>query len=203
MIRSYQQTAAEKLNEVDPSFGIDAITLAAEDITPLQTSQIGFDGHAEAIATEEFACLLDTLGNRLGADRIWRLTPHASHQPERRERRSTPTIAFVTGWANGPTITRPIRLLQRPEPIEVTAMLPDHPPTRFRWRRVMHQVRSATGPERIAGAWWHKQDPSAKFNHTRDYYRVEDEEGGRFWIFRTGQHGDDGPPTWYLHGLFP
>jgi len=193
----------EKLGSVDPDFGIDVVTLAAEDTAPLQTEQIGLDGSAQAEAAGELARLLDTLSNRLGADRVWRLAPHESHQPERRERRVAPTIAPVSGWTDDPSATaRPIRLLRRPELIEVTALLPDDPPVLFRWRRVLHRVRSATGPERIANEWWRNPGTSPEVGRIRDYYRVEDQNGARFWIFRTGLHGADNAPSWYLHGLF-
>jgi protein ImuB len=191
----------EKLGGVDPGFGIDVAALAAEDIATLKTEQAGLDGHAQAEADGALARLLDMLSNRLGADRIWRLAPHESHQPERRERRATPTIAPVSGWKEDPSAVRPIRLLRQPEPIEVTALLPDDPPVQFHWRRVLHRVRSANGPERIANEWW-QPGPSAEAGRIRDYYRVEDQDGGRFWIFRTSQHGEDGAPNWYLHGLF-
>ena len=38
----------------------------------------------------------------------------------------------------------------------------------------------------------------------RDYYRVEDAEGRRYWLFREGLYGDGrgGAPEWYVHGLF-
>ena len=192
----------EKLGDVDPGFGIDVATLAAEDTAQLKTKQTGLDGHAQCEATGEFARLLDMLSNRLGTDRIWRLAPHESHQPEHRERRVTPTIVPVAGWTNDPSAIRPIRLLRQPELIEVTALLPDNPPVLFRWRRVLHHVRSATGPERIAGEWWHKPRACAEADRIRDYYRVEDQDGGRFWIFRIGLHSEDGAPSWYLHGLF-
>ena len=75
------------------------------------------------------------------------------------------------------------------------------PPRLFRWRRVLHRVARIEGPERIAPEWWRAppdtthQSPVA----TRDYYRVEDTDGRRFWLYRedTGTGGD-----WYLHGLF-
>jgi protein ImuB len=192
----------EKLGSIDPSFGIDVITLVAEDTALLQTEQIGLDGHAQAEAEGELARLLDTLSNRLGPDRVWRVTPHESHQPERRERRTAATIAPVVGWTGTPSAARPIRLLQRPEPIEVMALLPDDPPLVFRWRRVLHRVRSATGPERIANEWWRITDAPPQADRIRDYYQVEDENGARFWIFRAGLHGEDDKPNWYLHGLF-
>jgi protein ImuB len=95
---------------------------------------------------------------------------------------------------------RPIRLLGRPEPIEAIAEVPDGPPVRFRWRRVLHQVAHAEGPERIAMEWWH--DPKGRAL-TRDYFRVESREGVRVWVYREGLYGRElQEPRWFLHGLF-
>jgi protein ImuB len=104
-------------------------------------------------------------------------------------------------WPNG--AARPIRLLSRPEPIEVMASLPDHPPVQFRWRRVLRRVRRAEGPERIAPEWW--QEPTGKApRQIRDYYRVEDESGARFWLYRDGLYAGDAPrPRWFIHGFLP
>jgi protein ImuB len=98
--------------------------------------------------------------------------------------------------------TRPIRLFQRPEPIEALAEVPDGPPVRFRWRRVLHEVAAVEGPERIAMEWWRDAQGNAL---TRDYFRVEDKAGARMWLFREGLFGElkePQKPTWYLHGLF-
>jgi protein ImuB len=95
---------------------------------------------------------------------------------------------------------RPIRLFRPPEPIEAQWVLPDDPPFRFTWRRRQHRVMHADGPERIAEEWWIEggfRDADA----IRDYYRVEDEEGRRFWLFRAGLPGDP-PPRWFVHGIF-
>jgi protein ImuB len=94
---------------------------------------------------------------------------------------------------------RPIRLFARPQPIDVTAALPDAPPMLFRWRRVLHRIVRAEGPERIEPEWWRNADDAAE---TRDYYRVESESGLRFWVFREGAYGGERLPRWYLHGLF-
>jgi protein ImuB len=92
-------------------------------------------------------------------------------------------------------------LLARPEPIEALAEVPDGPPLRFRWRRALHEVIAAEGPERIEGAWWSEHGGPA-----RDYFRVEDKSGLRFWLFRSGLYRDlaqgAGAPTWFLHGTF-
>jgi protein ImuB len=38
---------------------------------------------------------------------------------------------------------------------------------------------------------------------TRDYFRVEDVRGRRFWLFRHGLYDrETGSPDWYVHGLF-
>jgi protein ImuB len=103
------------------------------------------------------------------------------------------------GWP--PDLPRPVRLLDPPQPIEAMALLPDHPPVAFTWRRVRHRVRHADGPERIAGEWW-KRD--REFLSVRDYFRVEDEDGRRFWLFRRGNGSDPdtGDMHWFLHGFF-
>ncbi len=94
--------------------------------------------------------------------------------------------------------SRPIRLLQRPEPIDAIACVPDGPPLRFRWRRVMHEVAALEGPERIAPEWW-----KSKTALTRDYFRAEDTEGQRFWLFREGLfNSETARPRWFMHGLF-
>ena len=92
---------------------------------------------------------------------------------------------------------RPLHLFDPPQPIEVVAEVPDGPPHRFRWRRDLHEVRRFEGPERIAGEWWRQEAP------TRDYFRVEDAEGRRFWMFREGLFQvETTHPRWFVHGLF-
>jgi protein ImuB len=92
---------------------------------------------------------------------------------------------------------RPLRLFARPEPVEVIAEVPEGAPLRFRWRRVMVEVARAEGPERIAPEWWRGEDHA-----TRDYFRVEDGEGRRYWLFRQGLYRETEHPVWYVHGLF-
>jgi len=94
-----------------------------------------------------------------------------------------------------------VRLLDPPQPVDAMALLPDHPPVAFTWRRIRHRVRRADGPERIAGEWW-KRD--GEMRSVRDYFRIEDEEGRRFWLFRRGDGQDSvtGDMRWFLHGFF-
>ena len=93
---------------------------------------------------------------------------------------------------------RPLRLFARPEPIEALAEVPDGPPLRFRWRRVLHNVAAIEGPERIAAPWWRRAGAP-----TRDYFRAEDTEGRRFWLYREGLWGlETKQAKWFVHGLF-
>jgi protein ImuB len=104
-------------------------------------------------------------------------------------------------WTRGkePEVpSRPLRLFARPEPIEALAEVPDGPPLRFRWRRVLHDVAAIEGPERIAAPWWRNEAMP-----TRDYFRAEDSQGRRFWIYREGLWGSEtARPKWFVHGLF-
>jgi protein ImuB len=202
---------APLLETVDPGFGLEAVTLAAEEVELLSARQERLDTRRDITLEEGLAPLADRLVNRLGSDRVWRAEPFPSHLPERAvERRPplspsapvTPALPVGGGW--DPERPRPIRLFRRPEPIEdVLAPVPDDPPRRFRWRGQMHRVSRAEGPERLAEEWWRLADfDDAGPGHVRDYYRVEDEAGARFWIFRAGLYDAENPARWWLHGLF-
>ena len=97
------------------------------------------------------------------------------------------------------TPERPLRLFHRPEPIDVPVTeIPEGPPLNFRWRRAMHRVARAEGPERIAPEWWREEQDAP----TRDYFRVEDSDGHRYWLFREGLYEAEGAsPRWYLQGI--
>ncbi|MGE5501762.1 MAG: DUF6504 family protein, partial [Ignavibacteriales bacterium] len=151
---------------------------------------------------EDLAPLIDRLANRLGEDRVWRAEPFESHVPERSVVRRPPLAPKGTARPWDPDRPRPVRLFRRPEPIEAMAPVPDDPPVQFRWRGRLHRVRRAEGPERIGEEWWRKPIDDVSPDHVRDYYRVEDEAGGRFWIFRAGLYSPDAPAKWWLHGLF-
>jgi len=171
-------------------------------VAPLRVSQ------THLLAAQDTGALLsgvvDTLSNRLGTDRVSRVAPFASHVPERAVQRVPPLPVRQPSWVNDPAAPRPIRLLRPPEEIEVIAPVPDDPPIRFTWRGAAHRVRAAAGPERIAAEWWRgkRTGKRPETDLIRDYYRVEDSDGARFWIFRAGLHAEDRMPRWYLHGLF-
>jgi protein ImuB len=194
----------EKLDSIDPGFGIEVIVLEAELVAPLFMPQGWLADVDSRDASDRLANVVDTLTNRLGSDRVFRVAPYASHVPERAVQRIPPVPVKQASWVDDPASPRPIRLLRRPERIDVIAPVPDDPPIRFSWRGVAHRVRVAAGPERIAAEWWRGR-PSGKRSETdliRDYYRVEDTDGARFWIFRAGLHTEERMPKWYLHGLF-
>jgi protein ImuB len=147
--------------------------------------------------TAELATLVDRLANRLGPHSVGALALRESHVPERAQR-FTPLFAPAKGvWRSDRP--RPIRLLPRPEPIEAMAPVPDDPPISFRWRRLQHRVCRADGPERICSEWWRGNEEEEAL---RDYYRVEDEAGRRFWLYRDGLYRPQTAPRWFLHGLF-
>lgn len=198
----------EKLEGLDPGFGVEVMTLAAAVAEELEPSQ--GDLTAGGAADEDLGRLIDRLGNRLGAANVARLLAQASHLPEK-ACREVPVLAAspppVAGdGAFRPLSPRPLHLLAWPEPVEVIAPVPDHPPLMFRWHGRPHRVVRADGPERIAPEWWladEPLDPEAAERATRDYYRVEDERGRRFWLYREGLYRADKAPRWYLQGVFP
>jgi protein ImuB len=194
---------AERLDvlrdELDPGFGYDLVrlsVLAAERADPVQADLSGPDEAAE------LARVLDHIGARLGLSRVVRQQAYDSHLPERAarnvpvDRADGATSTWGTAEPDAPP-ARPLRLLTPPEPVEAVAVVPDGPPVRFRWRRALHEVTRAEGPERIAHEWWQSDAP------TRDYYRVEDKDGRRFWLFREGLfERETAQPRWFLHGTF-
>jgi len=137
----------------------------------------------------------------LGLESVRRLGSRESHVPERAQR-FVPPLAPPAAWDWATVKRRPLRLLPRPEAIEAVAMVPDDPPVMFRWRRVLHRVARAEGPERIATEWWRHGTDSTQEDAIRDYYRVEDAEGRRFWLFRDAPYRPGMTPSWWLHGIF-
>jgi protein ImuB len=193
---------APKLEMVDPGFGIEVATIAAFDVEAISGRQGRIDAGREAAVEEGLAPLVDRLVNRLGEERVWRARPAESHVPELAAVRDRPFAPPRTARPWERETPRPARLFRRPEPVEdVIALTPDDPPSRFRWRGQLVRVRRAEGPERIGEEWWKGDIADVSVGHVRDYYRVEDDEGRRFWLFRAGLYGET-PPKWWMHGLF-
>ncbi|MEL6422693.1 MAG: DNA polymerase Y family protein [Pseudomonadota bacterium] len=180
------------------------------------------------------AMLVDRLANKLGAEAVQRLVPQERHIPEAAEQRCTaleipPGSPAPKGAGprspqpdkpcdvsreekNFPRAPRPLHLLDMPEEVQVIAEVPEGPPRQFVWRRHVHRVKAAEGPERIAPEWWRLgAGRPGRWARPRDYYRVEDTEGRRFWMFRAGLYDEmgeprdpaSGPPSWHIHGMFP
>lgn len=187
----------DRIEKIEPGFGIEKLSLAAIIAEPLVEAQSASSLIEEQVT--DVTPLIDVLGNR-GGQRIFRVAPVASDVPERSVQRIAPTADEVgaTWPLHWP---RPSRLLPHPEAIEVIALLPDHPPVSFTWRGKRRRVKRADGPERIFGEWWQR---SSEWVAVRDYFVVEDDAGERFWIFRSGDgvDTDTGSRKWFLHGVF-
>jgi protein ImuB len=186
----------ERLPALDPGLGLEDMVLIATIDEKLGPAQLGFKGVREK-GKDDLALLLDRLANRFGTRALAKPVLRETHLPERAVR-FLPALdgAATSGIKASGAKLRPVRLLSRPEAIEAMAPVPDDPPLSFRWRRLHHRVRRADGPERIADEWW--REAAAP----RDYYRVEDEEGRRFWLYRAGLYRPQVPPRWFLHGIF-
>ena len=187
-----------KLDDIDAGFGIELARLRAPWCEPLGLRQSDFEAAAEAHGTSLAACI-DRLSVRLGADAVRRPVPRASHLPERTQKWQPPLAPEGAGQGELAFHARPLKLLDRAEPIAVLYASPDGQPRRFRWRGNVHEVARVEGPERIAPEWWRERSSV----RLRDYYRIEDEQGHRYWIYRAGIAGDGrgGPPEWFLQGL--
>lgn len=207
--RLFRERLAGLADPLDPGFGFDLLRLAVTRSERFDEAAPDF-AHRTAEAEAE-ARLIDQLSVKLGAGAVRRALPVDSHWPERAQELlpAQQIAAAAEPWPlireTGDPPARPIRLFDPPEPVEALSEVPDGPPARFRWRRVLHDVARAEGPERIAPEWWrgHARPPQ-----TRDYFRVEDAHGRRFWLFREGLYGlerettGDGSPRWFLHGVF-
>ncbi len=197
-------------DEFDPGFGFDCLIVNISKAGRCDHSASSFLNEQTAPDLTPF---IDAMSARLGKSHIQRLMIHDTHVPEAAQARVTAqgmiqnmaqNTALALVWStylseDGEPPTRPIRLFANPEPVETLASVPDGPPIRFRWRRVLHEVARADGPERIACEWWRDVQGQAL---TRDYYRVEDKQGRRFWLFRHGLYQEQEAPRWYMHGLF-
>ncbi len=191
---------ADRLETIDPEPGVEAMRLSVRRAETLDPVQEGAPFASGAIGAD-VAPLVDTLVNRLGVRQVWRPDPVESDVPERAVR-PVPFFSPAPAARSWPeALARPVRLLDPPQPVTVMALVPDHPPASFIWRRVRHVVRHADGPERIAGEWWRRP---GEVRALRDYFRVEDEDGQRFWLFRRGDGRDPetGDMRWFVHGVF-
>lgn len=183
-----QRLLSEHLDTLEASFGFDLMIL-----TPLSCEPLGAHQFSTLRQTppEAVTQTLDRLSARLGHGAVLGLYHRHSHIPENCQY-TAPYHPGDESWQGYPdhTAPRPIRILERPEPIQVLAEVPEGAPRRFRWRRLDYHVTKAEGPERIAYEWWHDLEvvgqPHKPGHLTRDYYKVEVTDGPRFWLFRRG-----------------
>src|SRR3982074_2069738 len=202
----------DALNDpLDPGFGFDLIRLSPTRTETVVQQQRDLDANVHD--KDELAALIDRIAARIGGRRVVVHLPQDTHIPERAALAPPATVhlasakdAFGRERPEGEPPLRPLRLFERPEQIKVIAQVPDGPPARFVWRRAPHAVVRAEGPERVAMEWWRAEGETL----TRDYFRVEDEAGLRFWLYRDGlydreikqKEGQAVQPDWFMHGLF-
>ncbi len=204
-VKPLRRLFREKLNlaaeNLDAEFGIEAARL---DVVQLQRIEGGSRTLAAVegaqASAENVASLIDVLSARLGAKRVLRPKLVEAHAPEKagawNAALTNPSARVNPQMPRDGVMRRPLTLFKRPQMIETLATVPDGPPIRFRWRRVLREVARAEGPERISGDWLGGLP-------TRDYYRVEDREGRRYWLYREGFYGEsEEAPRWFVHGLF-
>jgi protein ImuB len=231
IVRLFAERLASPQEEtIDAGFGVDLMRLSCLAAEPLAPSQAELERAHEAERARALADLIDRLSARLGPRAVTRRELVEAHLPEQAERAApatlgearrrgeesrhceersdeaiqkpaAPTPGLLRFARNdGSTIApgRPLKIFARPEPIDALAEVPDGPPLRFRWRRVLHDVAAIEGPERIAAPWWRRPDAP-----TRDYFRAEDSQGRRFWLYREGLWGrETARAKWFVHGVF-
>ena len=209
----FHRLLANASDKINPEFGLEMGWMESLDCSPLAPLDTALPHmmlqRHDGVAGESYASLVDRLVARLGYGAVVRLAPQACWQPEAAQSFELPDPSQIftktdekSGWlgdpASGTAPPRPIRLLAYPHPVDVVALLPDHPPAQFIWRRRIHKIIHATGPERIAPAWW--QAPAG--SRTRDYFRLRDDQGAGFWLYREGLPERHETPSWFLHGFF-
>ncbi|WP_365885289.1 DNA polymerase Y family protein [Bradyrhizobium sp.] len=209
--RLFRERFGALSDPLDPGFGFDLIRLNASRTEIVVQEQRDLDANVHD--NDEVAALIDRIAARIGGKRVVVHLPQDTHIPERAVKAAPAqhhlTAAAHAAWTprvEGEPPLRPLRLFERPEQIKVIAQVPDGPPARFVWRRATHAVIRAEGPERVAMEWWRAEGATL----TRDYFRVEDEAGLRFWLYRDGlydreivqEEGRAVQPNWYMHGLF-
>lgn len=199
--RLFRERLASLAGGIEAECGYEMLRLSVLASAPFDAMQADLGGAGTPCA-EDLACLVDRIHARLGRTTVLRPLVVASHIPERAVRhvpfREAEKAASSDASPARGLAPRPVRLFSDPEPVEAMAEIPEGPPVMFRWRRALYRVAAAEGPERLAPEWWQDSD-----GRTRDYYRIEDQSGRRYWLYRQGLYGDGaGTPRWFMHGIF-
>ena len=185
----------DKISTIEPAPGIELFMIEAIKTDKCFSKQEKLWDTTTGLEDPGLSELMDRLSNRFSNQPMRRFLPAEHWLPEKSFKESISlNESPATDWMTDRP--RPIHLLPRPQPVEVTAPIPDYPPMNFRWQGKLHKIKKADGPERIEQEWWIRNGPH------RDYYTVEDEEGQRYWLFRSGHYNEDRIPNWYLHGFF-
>lgn len=184
-----------KIKQIEPDLGIELFEMIVSEVEDLPKQQEALWQLQTQTNLSEIAELLDRINIKAGKNAIRRYLPQEHHWPEN-------SIKAVTDLQQQPETEwqthkpRPTVLLNQPEPIQVSAPIPDYPPMTFTYKNEMHRIAKADGPERIEQEWWLNEGKH------RDYYQVEDEKGQRYWLFRLGHYDSQIPAQWFIHGFF-
>ena len=181
---------AHPLSLLKIEFGADWFRLSATGVEPIRLRQMS---HGENARQEDHRLrLIETLGNRIGFDHVRIFRPADRHLPEHEfERVEAVHHGEVQPW-RPPARPRPLRLFRPPEYVQVET--PGRPPRAFIWRRVSFRTHAAQGPERLTPRWHADEDL-----RTRDYWRIQTEEGRRLWLLTYPGHGHE---DWFVAGEF-
>ena len=187
---------AEKISSMEPDLGFELFSLAAPKIEDTAAEQESLWDASQGMGKSGLPDLIDRINNVVTEpNAIKRYLPCAHYWPERSIRQA---VSFHersnAKWLDAEDM--PAFVLQRPQLIEVAAPVPDYPPMHFRYRNKLYTIAKADGPERIANEWWLDGAPY------RDYYALEDKDGARYWVFRSGDYTGAPPHQWFIHGFF-
>lgn len=183
-----------KIEQIRPALGIELFVLEATKVDDMTPGQEALWAGKPGLDDQRVIQLLDRVISKVGAGVINRYVPASHYWPERSFKKSaTITEKPLDEWRIDKP--RPTEILKKPESIEVMALIPDNPPKFFVYKNTRHNIVKADGPERIEREWWLDE------GEHRDYYQVEDEQGQRYWLFRSGHYGDEGY-KWFIHGFF-
>jgi len=184
-----------KLPSIEPALGIELFVLEAQKVEDHASLQEKLWERKAGMEDESISQLVDSLAGKFGSHHIHRYLPDEHYWPERSYKKAASFYeTSKTNWRTDRP--RPIQLLSKPEQVIVTAPIPDYPPMLFRYKGKLHKILKADGPERIEQEWWLED------GEHRDYYRVEDEAGCRYWLYRSGHYDADKAHQWFIHGFF-
>ncbi|WP_256003500.1 Y-family DNA polymerase [Pedobacter deserti] len=186
---------ALKIDQIRPGLGIELFELEASQVDAMEVPQEALWSSKPGLNNKSVLQLIDRVAGKVGPGAVHRYIPASRYWPERSigHARSVTEVRLDDWRVDKP---RPTELLERPVAVEVMALVPDHPPRFFVYQGKQHQVIRADGPERIEREWWMDE------GEHRDYYRIEDDKGQRFWMYRSGHYNDRKGWQWFLHGFF-